>query len=137
MAKRKNQSTPSPSKETKKAKTSAKPRVFIENNFKVRVILVFSPTTEKGRISKSPKTPCTLNAEKGKKSVLKSPSAADKRKEIKLKSPATDKGMNVKIQSPKVAKEVTMVKSPMLKGNLQFWQENRMLLKEFEDKIFG
>lgn len=71
MAERKNQSTPSPSMKTKKVKVSAKPKIFAEKNFKVRVILPSTQTTEKGRMSKSPKTLSTSIAGKGKKSVGK------------------------------------------------------------------
>lgn len=66
MYKRKNQSTSSLSKRAKKVKTSVKPNELTKKDFKVKVRLPTSLTTGKGKSDKSPKTPSTSNAVKGK-----------------------------------------------------------------------
>lgn len=71
MAKKKNQSTPSLSKKSKKAKISSTPKELTEKYFKVRVKLPTSLVSpSKGRKYKSPKTPSTSIANKRKKLKL-------------------------------------------------------------------
>lgn len=92
MAKHKSQSTPNPSKNSKKEKISIKRKVFDEKNFKVRVILPSSSTSDKGKINKSPKILSTLTVNKGKKIVAKSPKTVVKRKETQLKTHVVKRG---------------------------------------------
>lgn len=99
MAKRKNSSTPSPSKKSKKAKTSVKPKELIEKDFKVRVKLPTSPTADKGKSDKSPKTPSTSTVDKGKKVKANSLTTVMKKKQD----------------------IVISAKIPLQKGNHLFW----------------